>query len=56
MQSKTSAYIDGKGNCFCRKCKAEDITQVKKSDSGFDSLFYPGTPWTKNGIIANMKA
>ncbi|GJE86660.1 hypothetical protein PsYK624_027410 [Phanerochaete sordida] len=54
MQSEVSAHIGGRGNCYCRKCDAGGTKAHKQSDEGYDSLFYAGTPRTKEGILREL--
>jgi hypothetical protein len=55
MQSETSAHVREWGKCFCCKCTARGTAKEKESDKGFDSLFYPGIPQTKEAIMANVE-
>lgn len=56
MQSETSGHIGVHAICFCRKCRASGTARDKESDDGFDSLFHPGLPRTKDSVIADMQA
>ncbi|TFK86355.1 hypothetical protein K466DRAFT_550568 [Polyporus arcularius HHB13444] len=55
MQSEISGHIGGNGNFFCRKCMAGGTTEVKETDDGFHSLFCPGSPRTRDGILVEVK-
>ncbi|EKM58809.1 uncharacterized protein PHACADRAFT_205059 [Phanerochaete carnosa HHB-10118-sp] len=55
MQSETSAHIGGGGNLFCHKCDTGGTDKHKESDCGFESLFNPGTPCTKDDIVLALK-
>lgn len=54
MQSEVSGHIGSGGNLYCRKCMAGGTTLMKESDAGFHSLFEPGVPRTKDGVLAAL--
>lgn len=55
MQSEVSAHIGGGGNLFCRKCDAGGTAKETETDEGFHSLFEPGAPRTKDGVVAELE-
>ncbi|KAJ7021121.1 hypothetical protein C8F04DRAFT_1213895 [Mycena alexandri] len=55
MQSEITGHIGAKGNHMCRKCKAGGTEKEKETDACFHSLFEPGTPRSKEDILAELK-
>ncbi|KAJ6543803.1 hypothetical protein B0H10DRAFT_1673200, partial [Mycena sp. CBHHK59/15] len=55
MQSEITGHIGAKGNYLCRKCNAGGTEKEKETDACFHSLFEPGTPRSKEDILAELK-
>ncbi|KAJ7652787.1 hypothetical protein DFH06DRAFT_1134240 [Mycena polygramma] len=55
MQSEITGHIGGKGNHYCRKCKAGGTQKYKTTDEGYHTLFEPGVPRTKEGILSELE-
>ncbi|KAJ7250963.1 hypothetical protein C8J57DRAFT_1437578 [Mycena rebaudengoi] len=55
MQSKVSAHIGGKGNCFCRKCLVGGTQKEKATNEGYHALFEAGVPCSKDQILQELE-
>lgn len=56
MQSEVCAHMGSGSNLLCRKCKAGGSMREKETDDGFDCLFYPGVPRTKDYVLEQLEA
>ncbi|KAI0755974.1 hypothetical protein BC629DRAFT_1444325 [Irpex lacteus] len=48
--------LTGEGNLFCRKCDTEGTNKEKESTEGFEHLFKPGAPRSKDHILASLRS
>lgn len=55
MQSESCSHVGSGGNLFCRKCKVGGTSREKETDEGFDSLFSPAEPRSKDGVISALQ-
>ncbi|KAJ7698807.1 hypothetical protein B0H14DRAFT_2649370 [Mycena olivaceomarginata] len=55
MQSEICSHIDGKGNCFCRKCKVGGTQKDKAANDGYHVLFEAGVPHSKAQILEELQ-
>ncbi|KAF7303524.1 hypothetical protein MIND_00581600 [Mycena indigotica] len=55
MQSEVSSHMGGQANYFCRKCKVGGPKAHKHSNVGYEELFKPGIPRTKEYVLDELR-
>ncbi|KAF7303394.1 hypothetical protein MIND_00567600 [Mycena indigotica] len=55
MQSEVSSHMGGQANYFCRKCKVGGPKAHKHSNVGYEELFKPGVPRTKEYVLNELR-
>ncbi|KAF7315983.1 hypothetical protein MIND_00115300 [Mycena indigotica] len=55
MQSEVSSHMGGQANYFCRKCKVGGPKAHKHSNVGYEELFKPGVPRTKEYVLDELR-
>ncbi|KAF7316136.1 hypothetical protein MIND_00131700 [Mycena indigotica] len=55
MQSEVSSHMGGQANYYCRKCKVGGPKAHKHSNVGYEELFKPGVPRTKEYVLDELR-